>query len=389
MALRDKTKYTGVYTRTSKTKRYLGKADVCFEITYKVGPKLIWEKVGWKSEGYTAVLASEIRAERIRVSRHPDQFPSPPKADPLTYGRAWEIFAEKRLPLLKNHKALRHHYAIHIQPVFENVLLKDITSFSLESFKVALLSKEAIRKTKTGKVLPRGNTLSPSTVNFILLDVLNVIGRMIEWGLHPGPAPKVKLLPSNNERQRFLTPIELERLLDVLEILSCRVYRIALISMHTGMRVGEVLRMRGQDVDFENRLIHVDGKMGKRAAFMDDTVINVLQSIVPVRPADLVFTTAKGLQIRPNALTHTFTKAVNILGLNDGITDPRFKVVIHTLRHTFCSWLASQNVPLYTIGKLVGHTSLRSTQRYAKLSPDAKWDALKLIEKIASSAHTS
>ncbi|WP_417031761.1 tyrosine-type recombinase/integrase [Bilophila wadsworthia] len=212
---------------------------------------------------------------------------------------------------------------------------------------------------------------------------------MIEWGLHPGPAPKVKLLPTNNERQRFLTPIELERLLDVLEILSCRVYRIALISMHTGMRVGEVLRMRGQDVDFENRLIHVDGKMGKRAAFMDDTVINVLQSIVPVRPADLVFTTAKGLQIRPNALTHTFTKAVNILGLNDGITDPRFKVVIHTLRHTFCSWLASQNVPLYTIGKLVGHTSLRSTQRYAKLSPDAKWDALKLIEKIASSAHTS
>ena len=88
----------------------------------------------------------------------------------------------------------------------------------------------------------RGNTLSPSTVNFILLDVLNVIGRMIEWGLRPGPAPKVKLLPSNNERQRFLAPIELERLLDVLEILSCRVYRIALIFMHTGMRVGEVLR---------------------------------------------------------------------------------------------------------------------------------------------------
>lgn len=389
MALRDKTKYTGVYTRTSKTKRYLGKADVCFEITYKVGPKLIWEKVGWKSEGYTAVLASEIRAQRIRVNRHPDLFPAVPNAAPLTYGRAWEIFAEKRLPLLKNEKALRHHYAIHIRPVFENVLLKDITSFGLESFKVALLATESIRRTKTGKVLPTGHTLSPSTVNFILLDVLNVIGRMIEWGLYPGPAPKVKLLPTSNERQRFLTPVELERLLDVLEVLSCRMYRIALISMHTGMRVGEVLRMRGQDVDFESRLIHVDGKMGKRAAFMDDTVIRVLRSIAPARPADFVFTTAKGLQVRPNALTYTFTKAVNILGLNDGITDPRFKVVIHTLRHTFCSWLASQNVPLYTIGKLVGHTSLRSTQRYAKLSPDAKWDALKLIEKIANSAHTS
>ena len=83
----------------------------------------------------------------------------------------------------------------------------------------------------------------------------------------------------------------------------------------------------------------------------------------------------------------TFTKAVNILGLNDGVTDPRFKVVIHTLRHTFCSWLASQNVPLYTIGKLVGHANLRSTQRYAKLTDDAKWDALKLIEKTAKSIH--
>ena len=76
-----------------------------------------------------------------------------------------------------------------------------------------------------------------------------------------------------------------------------------------------------------------------------------------------------------------------MVGLNDGITDNRFKVVIHTFRHTFCSWLASQNVPLYTIGKLVGHANLRSTQRYAKLTNDAKWDALKLIEKTAKSIH--
>lgn len=66
--------------------------------------------------------------------------------------------------------------------------------------------------------------------------------------------------------------------------------------MHTGMRVGEVLRLRGQDLDFENRLIHVDGKMGKRAAFMDETVNNMLHSITPVRPSDLLFTTAKGLK---------------------------------------------------------------------------------------------
>lgn len=80
-------------------------------------------------------------------------------------------------------------------------------------------------------------------------------------------------------------------------------------------------------------------------------------------------------------MRYTFTNAISALGLNDGITDRRYKVVFHTLRHTFCSWLASKNVPLYTIGTLVGHKNTLSTQLYAKLSPDAKWEALKVIEQ--------
>ena len=388
MGLREKTKYTGVYARPSTVRRYLGKPDVCFEITYKTEGKLVWEKVGWRSEGYTAVMASEVRAERVRKTRHPEMFPDDSDRKPMTYGDAWAVFCQKRLPMLKNQTAMCHHYALHIQPVFEHTPLSEITSYALESFKVELMKTEAIRRTITGKVSHMGHTLAPSTVNFILLDVMNVIGRMVEWGLFPGPVPKVKLLKLNNERQRFLTPLELDRLLGLLELLSCRMYRIAVISMHTGMRVGEVLRMRGQDIDFENRLIYVDGKMGKREAFMDETVAALLQKHMPPTPGDFVFTTSQGLQVHPANLSATFNKAVNILGLNDGITDPRYKVVIHTLRHTFCSWLASQNVPLYTIGKLVGHTSLRSTQRYAKLTPDAKWSALQLIEKTARS-HTS
>lgn len=43
MAHREKTKYTGVYYRTSSTKRYDGKPDVCFDIAYKLEGKLIWE----------------------------------------------------------------------------------------------------------------------------------------------------------------------------------------------------------------------------------------------------------------------------------------------------------------------------------------------------------
>ena len=88
MAIREKTKYTGVYVRTSTTRRYQGKPDACFEFTYKADGKLIWEKVGWKSEGYTAVLARELRAERIRQFRHPEMFPNTARTPILTYGQA-------------------------------------------------------------------------------------------------------------------------------------------------------------------------------------------------------------------------------------------------------------------------------------------------------------
>lgn len=133
MAHREKTKYTGVYYRTSSTKRYDGKPDVCFDIAYKLGGKLIWEKVGWRSEGYTAVLASEIRGERIRKKRHPELFPEPRTQD-LTYQQAWEIFKEKRLPSLKNRAARVNHYNTHIGPALGNMLLSEITTFQLESF---------------------------------------------------------------------------------------------------------------------------------------------------------------------------------------------------------------------------------------------------------------
>ena len=68
---------------------------------------------------------------------------------------------------------------------------------------------------------------------------------------------------------------------------------------------------------------------------------------------------------------------VKALSLNDGITDPRDRVVFHTLRHTFASWLAIQGTPIYTIKELMGHKTLAMTERYSHLIPDAKRQAVK------------
>lgn len=71
-----------------------------------------------------------------------------------------------------------------------------------------------------------------------------------------------------------------------------------------------------------------------------------------------------------NWVSDTFERVVDQLGLNDGITDSRQRVVFHTLRHTFASWLVQDGTPLYTVAELMGHTTLEMTKRYSHLSPD-------------------
>jgi site-specific recombinase XerD len=64
------------------------------------------------------------------------------------------------------------------------------------------------------------------------------------------------------------------------------------------------------------------------------------------------------------------------------VTDRRQKVVFHTLRHTFASWLVQMGRPLYTVSKLLGHRNIRWTERYAHLDPEVQREATLGLEGI-------
>ena len=97
---REKTSYTGVFERKSPNKKHKGKADICYEITYKRDGKKIRGKVGWSSEGYNAKLASIVRAERIRTIRHGEELPQEKNTVPL-----FRDAANKYLEWAKTNKA--------------------------------------------------------------------------------------------------------------------------------------------------------------------------------------------------------------------------------------------------------------------------------------------
>lgn len=368
---REKTKFTGVYRRISDTRRHNGKPDICFDINHRDSTgRLIWEKVGWASEGYTAQMASDIRGERIRIERHTGVLPERRKKSAMTMGDAWAIFKEKWLPNLAHPRDEESRYTCHIAPRFSSTPLDRITPLALETFKQELL----------------GKGLAPASARLILGDIRRIYRKLISWNLYSGTVPTdgLKMPRADNARIRYLTPDEAERLLDALKTRSPSWWRMAMISLHTGMRIGEILSLRGSDINLPSRVVHVrDAKAGTRMAHMTDAVAPVFEDVMPATPDGLLFCSREGKPLRVTDTSNTFAKVIKTLGFNDGLTDRRQKVVFHTLRHTFCSWLAIRGVPLYTIGELVGHSSLEMTKRYSHLCPDTKRKAISHVEVMA------
>lgn len=372
---RIKTRYVGVYYRYGKN-RYApdGKPDKCYDIHYKAHDKYIWEKIGWRTEGYTIQDAIEIRGQRVKALRHPELCPpSAPSPQGVTFNELWDIYKEKWLPNLKSSKDIEYTYGRHLKSAFGDKLLTSITTLDVETFKQDLLKQEKGRS---------GTPLKHGTVKIILANFRRIMNKAETWGLVSeklNPAANVHVANADHKRERYLTPQEVEKLFDGLQFVSCTLYHIAKIAVHTGMRLGEILAIKGQYVDIESGIIYVDGKTGKRCAYISEELKIELQKILPKAPSEYLFLTLHGTRIPVKWISKNFSKVVDAVGFNKGISDTSQKVVFHTLRHTFCSWLAIKGVPLYTIGELVGHRSVDMTKRYAKLSPDSKRDALKYI----------
>lgn len=370
---RKPTKFTGVYQLESSVKKFDGKPDLCFYITYKTPDgKKVWEKLGWRSEKMTAALASSVRGERLQQMRIGDSvvIKSKNKGRGMTFGEAWAIFDEKWLPNIKNPDDERNRYKRYLEELFGDRPLKDISILELEEFKASLIKKD----------------FAAATIRLIMGDIRRVYNKLEEWELYSGPMPanKIKTPKVDNARSRFLTPDEAQTLLQAVKKRSQTWHDIAFVSLHTGMRLSEVLELRRQDINLNSKIIHIDGKTGRRSVPMNEQIYVLFKGALADASSALVFTGKFGNQIRPDSATNSFAEAVKDAELNPPNVDRRHKVVFHTLRHTYCSWLAMDGVPLYVIGEMVGHSSTQMTKRYSHLCPDKKHQTVSVIDRMFS-----
>jgi integrase len=171
---------------------------------------------------------------------------------------------------------------------------------------------------------------------------------------------------------------EASTLLEELAKRSQQVHDQALLSLLSGLRFGEIAALTWADADIKHGIIAIRSpKSGEgRQTFMTEEVKAMLAARKPegVGAQHLIFPDRKG-NIQ-KSVSDAFERAVEKLGFNEGISESPQKVVFHTLRHTFASWLALDGTALYTIKELMGHKTLTMTERYAHLIPDHKREAL-------------
>lgn len=369
---RKRTRFEGVYQRESATRRHQGRPDVYYEITFKHNGKKVWEKVGWTSEGYTAAMAHTVRGERMRELRHGEKFAADVTKKSLTLGQAWAHYEKNWLATsTKSVVVDTCRYNKHLAHLAAKPL-SSISPFDVEKLKIGLLAAG----------------LSEQSVRHVMGLLARTYNKIISWKLWSGdnPVSSVKRPSRDNRRHRYLTAEEAHTLLAALSTRSAQTHDMALASLHTGMRFGEVAALTWENIDLASRTMRaVDTKNGEsRTAYITDEMAAMFSGLETDRSDALVFPGRGGKVM--TGISATYERTVAELGMNNGITDSRGKVVFHTLRHTFASWMVMEGVPLSEVGELLGHSDLEMTRRYAHLAPEKKRQAVSSMERVFRSA---
>ena len=194
----------------------------------------------------------------------------------------------------------------------------------------------------------------PATINRSLGALKKALHLAWERGLTPEDySAHVKRLPENNQRETHLSVEEIKALADN----SSEQVRAAIwVSLYTGCRRGEVLKIEAGDIGDDTIMI----RSGNTKTLRTRTV-----PIIPALRPWLAF----------------LPLAINYEGVKSGFRRAREKVGMphvhfHDLRHSCATILLASGADLYTVAKILGHTTIKTTERYTHVQVDQQRAAL-------------
>jgi integrase len=254
-----------------------------------------------------------------------------------------------------------------LNEVFGNLPLRRFNSMLIEQFQTERMQ--------------RGN--KPATVNRLVATVKHMFTKAVEWDMVEEQTlkriRKAKLLEENNRRLRYLSKEECQALINAC---NDHLRPIVITALNTGMRKGEILNLKWDNVDLKHGFILLDQtKNGERREVpinltLKETFTELFQGTKDrPRRIDVPYVFYDPPTGKPyRDVKRSFNTALK----KTKITDFHF----HDLRHCFASLLVMAGQDLTTVKELLGHKTLTMTLRYAHLAPSHKVKALQVLDDV-------
>lgn len=394
------TKFKGVRYREHETRKHGVKFDRYYVIRYQHDGKRKEEPIGWTSQRdpsdgqhWTEAKAALV-LERLRGAATHGEKEAPTRIfekrkleadrrkaeqeavelaekENITFG---QFMTETYLPQCKQDKRPKTYefetmfYRLHLADAIGGLTFTAISPFQIEKIKKTMKDKK----------------LSPRYIQYALQIIRQVFNKANKLGIFNGASPTkaVDWPKLDNAKMRYLSIEEAETLLAALAQKSQNLHDMALISLHCGLRFGEIAGLTWGCVNLEQGTIAVlNAKTGSRTAYLTDQTAAMFAGRERGLSNELVFpkrSDGAGNMVKPS---RAFTRTVDELGFNKNISDRKMHVTFHTLRHTYATHLYESTHDLYLTQKSLGHTSSTMTQRYAKMNESRLREGAAAIQK--------
>jgi integrase len=334
----------------------------------------IWYIRTWRGrkEIRRAVGRSKRQAElylgKIKAEIAEGKFLDPLKGNKITYGELLDRYLKEHSAVHKGAESYREdtYLVRELKAAFGELLLKDVTLERVSPWIQELREK--------GK--------GASSINHRINMLKHSLKLAKEWGLiRHSPVADLKRLREPAGRLRYLEARQFQRLLTEL---PDYLRSIVVVAAHTGMRLGEILSLRWEQVNLSQRVVTLthtkNGRM--RGVPLNATAMGVFRELARERMREEV----KSLYVFTNPLTGDrwiyISRAFNSAVERAKIQDFRF----HDLRHTAASWMVMSGVDLLTVAEILGHKDTRMTERYSHLSPAHCLDAVSKLDMALAGA---